>query len=44
MLKVGALQFTNAYPLFYALREKIIPNNLIFSGMAPSDVNGMLDR
>ena len=44
MLKVGALQFTNAYPLFYALREKIIPNNLIFSGTAPSDVNGMLDR
>ena len=44
MLKVGALHFTNAYPLFHALREKIIPNDFVFSEGSPTDVNGMLER
>ena len=44
MLKVGALHFTNAYPLFYALQQKILPNDLTICWGTPAEVNGMLSR
>ena len=44
MLKVGALHFTNAYPLFFALHRKIIPNDLSISWGTPIEINDMLNR
>ena len=44
MLKVGALHFTNAHPLFFALRNKIVPNDLSISWGTPVEINGMLNR
>ena len=43
MLKVGALHFTNAYPLFFALHKKIIPNDLTISWGTPIEINDMLN-
>lgn len=44
MLKVGALHFTNAYPLFFALHKKIIPNDLTISWGSPIEINDMLNN
>lgn len=44
MLKVGTLCFTNAYPLFYALRHRIIPNDIEFVSGMPVTMNDMLSR
>ena len=44
MLKVGALHFTNAYPLFFALHKKIIPNDLTIFWGDPIQINDMLNR
>jgi predicted solute-binding protein len=43
MLKVGALHFTNAYPLFFALHQNIIPNDLTISWGNPIEINSMLN-
>lgn len=43
MLKVGALHYTNAYPLFFALQNKIIPNDLRISWGSPVEINDMLN-
>lgn len=44
MIKVGALHFSNAIPLFYALQEKIIPNDVTLVGGTPVEINAMLGR
>lgn len=44
MLKVGALHFTNAYPIFFALHKKIIPNDLSIIWGGPIEIDDMLNR
>ncbi len=44
MIKVGALHFSNALPLFHAIQEKIIPNDISIVWGAPVEINGMLSR
>ena len=42
MLKVGVIGFTNAFPLFYALQEKIIPHNFSLTYGSPVEINRKL--
>jgi chorismate dehydratase len=44
MIKVGALHFSNAFPLFHAIQEKIIPNDVSIVWGNPVEINGMLSR
>jgi chorismate dehydratase len=44
MIKVGALNFSNAIPLFFAIQEKIIPNEVQLVWGAPVEINAMLGR
>ncbi len=41
-ITVGALQFTNTYPLFHAIHEKIIPNNASIIWGTPIEIDDML--
>ena len=42
MIKVGALHFTNSFPLFFAIQEKIIPNDISISWGTSTEINRML--
>jgi len=42
MIRVGAINFTNAYPFFYALLNQIIPNSACIYSGTPAEVNEML--
>jgi chorismate dehydratase len=42
MIRVGAINFRNAYPFFYALQHQIIPNNARIHWGSPTEVNEML--
>lgn len=44
MIRVGVLYFSNAFPLFHAIQEKIIPNNVSLIWGGPVEVNTMLKR
>lgn len=41
-IKVGVLNFANALPLFYAIQEKCIPNNISIHWGNPFEINAML--
>ncbi len=42
MIRVGAINFSNTYPFFYALQHQIIPNNAHIHWGNPAEVNEML--
>jgi chorismate dehydratase len=44
MIKIGALNFSNAFPLFHAIQEKIIPNDASIVWGGPVQINDMLSR
>lgn len=44
MIKVGALQFSNAIPLFYAIEEKILPNDITLVWNNPIEINSLLNK
>jgi chorismate dehydratase len=41
-MRVGVIQFSNALPIFYALCQKIIPNNIQFTYGPPVQINAAL--
>jgi len=42
MIRVGASNFVNAFPFFFALKKQIIPNNVEMHWGAPAETNEML--
>jgi chorismate dehydratase len=42
VIRVGALQFINAYPLFFALHNRIIPNDVKIVWGGPVEIHNML--
>jgi chorismate dehydratase len=44
MIKVGVLHFANAFPLFHAIQEKVIPNDIALHWGSPTEINSMLSN